>query len=162
MLLTEAYLSSPNFTKELSVILDKLCMFDLEEHVDEVVCHIYHADFELNRFNRGITGWNVQETIQWMRSLKFLGQESEVICNTLRKECIDGNCLTNISEHDWIHTLKLNPMHYILIRIILQGWKKGFSDWVFTPSANTPIGKEHAQLHHLILSFTKYFCLIVS
>ena len=140
MLSTESCISSPKFAVELPVILDKLCMFDLEEHIDEVIHQIYHEDFDHNRYNRGVSDWGVQETVRWMQSLKFLGEESEDICNTLRKECIDGNCLMTLSEHDWVHTLKLNVVHFILVRIIMQGWKMGPSDWVVGHAGDTPIG----------------------
>lgn len=159
-MLTESCFLTPNLAAELPVLLDKLCMFDLEEHIDEVIYHIYHIDFEHNRYTRGTSDWSVLETVRWMQSLKFLGQESEDICSTLRRECIDGNCLMALTEHDWVYTLHLNPVPYILIRIIMQGWKMGPSDWEFSGSSfDTPIGMSapHVTPHNSLFMLSLFY-----
>lgn len=131
----------PAHAENLPIILDKLSLLDLEEHIDEVIQNIYHEKYEELRQNFGISDWNVHQVIAWMRSLKFLRSDAESVCNTLKAECIDGACLMSLSEADWTKSLNLKFTYYFLIRVIIQGWKQGHSDWTYFPrDPATPIG----------------------
>ena len=132
---------TPAHTVNLPVILDKLSLLDLEEHIDEVIQNIYHEKYEELRKSCGISDWNVHQVIAWIRSLKFLRSDAESVCDTFKAECIDGACLMSLSEADWTKYLNLKFTYFFLIRVIIQGWKQGPSDWTYFPrEATTPIG----------------------
>lgn len=134
---------TPLLAANLPIILDKLSLLDLEEHIDEVIQNIYHRKYEEQRENRGISDWSVQQVIIWIRQLRFLHSDVDNVCNTLSTECVDGTCLMSLSETDWTKYLSLNFEYFFLIRIIIQGWKQGPSDWVYDPhDSATPIGNE--------------------
>lgn len=133
---------TPLLAANLPIILDKLSLLDLEEHIDEVIQNIYHENYEQLRRNGGISDWNVHQVITWIRKLKFLHSDVTSVCDTLVAECVDGSCLMSLSEADWTQSLHLNFTHYFLIRLIIQGWKQGRSDWTYSPqNTATPIGK---------------------
>lgn len=141
------------FQAHLSMILDKLSLYNLEEHIDEVIQNIYHEKFEHVRKDRGIMSWKVVDVINWINSLRFIGCKAQAITEKLELECIDGYCMMTLTELDWIHTLRLDYSDFYLIRVIIQGWKLGGSDWFYSPSETSiPFGKNSFKL----CSYPKY------
>jgi len=151
---------TPSRAANLPMILDKLALLDLEEHIDEVIQNIYHEKYEELRQNCGIMDWNIHQVIAWVRNLNFLHSDVESICNTLMAECIDGACLMSLSEADWTKSLNLKFTYFFLIRVIIQGWKQGPSDWTYIPrEATTPIGiKNTIQNEDVLFNLLYFYC----
>ena len=122
--------SIPHF----SSILDKLSLYGLEEHIDDVIDLIYGRSCAEFRSKRGISGLSIQQLKAWILSLSFFGDYAQVLADRMEQECVDGQCLMNLKERTWVEELQLSYSHFYLLSIIFQGWKCGeecpsYCDW---------------------------------
>ncbi len=129
------------FEANVSMILDKLSLYNLEENVDEIISNIYHDGLYRIGSANCVPDWTVNEVISWFKQLHFLGPDAQKVTDILRKECVDGYCLMSLTEKDWVSSFQLNYAYYYLIRLIIQGWKSGSSEWLFSQKdAKVPLG----------------------
>jgi len=115
----------------MEIVLDTLSLFNLEQYIDEVVASVCNKNFA-ESFER----WTVHDAVRWIGGLSFVADfhEMNIVKSIFTSECVNGYCLTHLTESEWTETLQLDISLYHLIKIIVQGWK---SKW----------GKEFAEYY---------------
>jgi hypothetical protein len=139
----------------ICTILEKLSLFHLEQHIDEVISNTYSAKFAPVRHNKGVSDWKVEDVLAWIKQLKMLQEDVSNIAEVFTREFIDGYTLMTLTEDDWINTLKLRHETYFLLQIIIQEWQFGNIEHSFVPS-NTPLGIQ------ILYKLYYCYCLIFS
>jgi hypothetical protein len=72
--------------------------------------------------NKGIFNWNVEQFINWIKTLSFLDKDKERIVKILENECVDGLCFMHMTGKQWCDSLSLNLIHFSLLNKIKEGW----------------------------------------
>lgn len=101
-----------------AVMVDKLSMLDLEEHIDTIIMQIVRPTE-----NVAIELWTVDEVYNWVRKID-IGDEAlmQRVAEILRDECVDGYTVMVVTEKEWTEHLCLDHRILQVIKIILQGW----------------------------------------
>jgi len=119
-------------------LCEKLALYDLEEHLDEIVHNIWSDNFAEVFAARGISHWKVQDVKRWVLSLKFLGEiNGQKIAQRLEEECIDGVVLPHIYEYGWSERLGFDYKTFYLLDLIFQGWALGDRSFKLPIATNT-------------------------
>ena len=106
----------------ISALLDQLVTRDMEDHLDEVIHHVFSPEFQDERFRGGCHHWSVHQVYDWLKSLKLGGYNIGSIADRIRDEQVDGSVLMEVTEEEWAQELHLDPFIYHVIKIIISGW----------------------------------------
>lgn len=158
-----------SFEANVSIILDKLSVYNLEENIDEIVQNIYHDGKYRVGLPNTVGDWSVNDVVDWCRQLEFLGADMQKVTDKLRSECVDGYGLLSLTEKDWVTSLQLDYAYYYLIRIIIQGWKFGSHECLYLQKdAIRPLGNafqyvtpNHNNLLTIALFTLQVYCLVL-
>jgi hypothetical protein len=109
---------------EFAVILDRLSLLDLEDHLEEVVRNVCLENSWRDGDTVDVANWSVNTVCSWIKQLQLGSKhDSSEIARTLELGCVDGYTLVHLSENDWVEELKLKFSVYHIIRTIMHGWK---------------------------------------
>lgn len=133
--------ATASFEANVTMILDQLSVYNLEENIDEIIRNIYHDGGHNIEVAIPVSEWSVPDVARWFNQLRFLGDDKKNVTDTLSRECIDGYCLLLLTELDWVTSLRLAYEYYYLLRIIIQGWNAGPQELLYSQKdAHVPLG----------------------
>ncbi len=121
---------------------EKLALFNLEEHMDEIVQNIWGNKFSDAFLSGNTKSWDVEKVARWVGGLQFLGEKRASIAVKLREECIDGELLPKLSEYQWIEKLGIDFLSYYMMELIFHGWALGNRQFQIPTNLGTvPLGQ---------------------
>ncbi len=121
-------------------LAEKLAKYNLEEHLEELVENIWGERYKKTFQLGGVKGWSSSDVTAWVLSLKFLGEDSQLIAQKLEEECIDGGTLASIRGYMWTDRLKLSFPSFYMMELIFRGWALGSRTFKLDSVRSKPIG----------------------
>ncbi len=136
-------------------LCEKLAVYDLEEHMEEIVHNIWGDEFSEVLAASCCKEWSVMDVKIWILSLKFLGGKRVEIAQNFHDECIDGVSLPLVFEYGWSERLGLNFESSYMMELIFQGWALGNKTFKIAHELEKPIGNLFAFVNHMTHFKTK-------
>lgn len=120
----------------ITPIMDILTSWNMEEHIDEVLCTIFGVAFSEVRNEKGIKQWTSEELAFFIGSLTCLDEEGISLAEWIRDEYIDGEGFMYLRQSSLKSEIKLSLPKAMLLDMIFSYWALGI-DYTL-PEANLP------------------------